>query len=123
MKLTIKSLKKNQLAITFFLMFSNFCAEARVCKEISGKWSWFGDHAVGSIQYSIAMPLGRIVLVGTGIKIWGKPRGSIYRNDKPFQIKAYGIGAIHAHSEDGDPVRVCIDSRSATAISLYNDEF
>ncbi|MDW1905999.1 hypothetical protein R7P71_17670 [Vibrio sp. 705] len=69
------------------------------------------------------MPKGEKIIVGTGIMLLGKPRGSIYEGVKPFDIVAYGFGALHIRSHSGKPIRVCVDSGEVTALKLYEMEF
>jgi hypothetical protein len=100
-----------------------FFAEAKTCKNVGKDWTWFSDYAVSSIEYAIAMPKNKEIIVGTGMMLFGEPRGSIYKENKPFEIKAYGLGALHLRSKDGSPVKICVDSNGAKAITLYKDEF
>lgn len=110
--------------IILLSIVTSFGAKAKICKDINETWVKFSDHVVTSIKYVIAMPKDKKVIVGTGVMIWDKPRGSIYRSSEPFEIKAYGIGALYIRSDgSGESFRVCVDSNGQTAITLYQTSF
>ncbi|MBL4940443.1 MAG: hypothetical protein JKY81_02120 [Colwellia sp.] len=93
------------------------------CKSVGSDWMWFGDHAVTSIKYNIAIEYGKKVEVGTGIMILKKPRGSIKTMQNIDEVVALGIGAIHVRHKDSGQAKVCIDSKSPVSITIIDENF
>jgi hypothetical protein len=116
------------LAILFGLLSSILPMQSMaesMCKEVDKKWTWFGDHAVSSIEYVIAFDkkTSQKISVGTGMFISNKPRGKIQDLTKEKKIKAYGIGAIHVKNKSDGKVKVCVTTQDISAITLYSDNF
>ncbi|MEH0667018.1 hypothetical protein H4F18_16530 [Vibrio scophthalmi] len=104
-------------------ILTSFSTQAKICKQTGSTWVKFSNHIVTSIDYAIAMPKGKTVEVGTGVKLFGEPRGSIYSSSKPFEITAYGAGALYVRSINGGSFEVCVDSSGQDAITLYRASF
>lgn len=94
-----------------------------MCKSVDKNWSWFSDHAVSSIKYHVVVETGAKVIVGTGMKVVGKPRGSIITIVGEEIVNAYGIGSIHIRSTEESPVKVCVNSGEAVPITIIREYF
>lgn len=70
-------------------------------KMVGNKWAWFDDYAFGSAKWTINCEPGRTIEVGTGVKIFGEPRGSKTRITTHGIITTLGLGAIHIKVVDG----------------------
>lgn len=120
--------KKKLLAFPIYILCTLLPIQALaepICKEVGKNWEWFGDHAVSSIEYVVAFDKNQHskISVGTGIFIYGKPRGKIQNLATEKKIDSYGIGAIHIRNESGGKVKVCVTTESVSAISFYSDNF
>jgi len=99
-------------------------AHAERCKQATDLWTWFSDHLVTSVTYVIQGPRGRIYEVGTGIKAWGAPRGTIHRGTEKIEVTAYGIGAIHVRLSDGGGAgTICVAEGNLSTINFLDIEF
>lgn len=99
-------------------------AHAERCKQVTDLWAWFSDHLVTSVTYVVQGPRGRIYEVGTGIKAWGAPRGTIHRGTEKIEVTAYGIGAIHVRlSDGGGPGTICVSEGNISTIDFLDIEF
>lgn len=95
-----------------------------LCKEISSDWAWFSDHLLARVTYVVKAAEGREYQIGTGMSLWGKPRGRIQTASGITEVTAYGIGAIHVRLSDGkDLGRVCVALGDLGVVTLPEIEF
>jgi hypothetical protein len=112
------------IALLFFPLISTAAPEDYpICKLVGKNWAWFSDHAVSSIKYYVVIETGAKVVVGTGIKIFDKPRGSIITLSGEETVNAYGIGSIHIRSTDTSSAKVCLNSGKAVPITIIREYF
>lgn len=104
--------------------FASLTVSAKpTCKSVGSDWTWFGDHAVTSIKYNIAVEVGKKVEIGTGMMILKKPRGSIKTVQGIDEVISLGIGAIHVRHKGSGQVKVCIDSKNPVPITIISESF
>jgi hypothetical protein len=85
-------------------------------------WVWFTDYGYLSAEWTLNAEEGCDLEVGAGIKVGGKPRGSIYRFSGYKTITTWGIGAIHVRAVDGvAPCLVRVDEGRVRLIGVYSD--
>ena len=70
-------------------------------KSIDDKWTWFEDYAFAYAEYTVACEPGRQCQVGTGMFLFGEPRGEKNRFSGEREITVFGFGAIHIRVVDG----------------------
>jgi hypothetical protein len=112
--------------VTSALLYACTTAEAAdyICKEVGKKWTWLGDHVVGSIEYVVIGAPGRRYEVGTGLFVQGQPWGSKRQGEGRLDFSAYGIGALHGRQiDEGSPLKVCATTNKLRAINLLTVEF
>jgi hypothetical protein len=72
-----------------------------ISKSAGPRWTWLEDYFYLRAHYQIACEPSRLCEVGSGMKIRGKPRGSVQRFRGVLRISVYGAGAIHIRAADG----------------------
>lgn len=97
-------------------------AQSERSKQVGTDWVWFTDYAFLWSEWTLNAEAGCELEVGTGMKIAGKPRGSVRRFEQHIQIKAWGAGAIHVRAVGGRaPCMVRVDPGEAGVIGIYSD--
>lgn len=93
------------------------------CKETGTNWTWFSDHVVSSITYVVEGGPGRKYEVGTGISIFGKPRGSTRMATGKIEVTAWGLGALYVRMRDGARGIVCAEQGDIKTITFVSTDF
>lgn len=90
---------------------------------VGSDWTWFTDYAYLSAEWTLNVEDGCELEVGTGIKAFGKPRGSKHRFSRHYQFTTWGIGAIHVRAIGGKPCRARLDQGDVGALPILRDDF
>ena len=94
------------------------------CKVIDGDWAWFSDHALTRVTYVVSAAGYRQYQVGTGVSLWGKPRGRIRTSSGLTEATTFGNGAIHVRFSDGKgPGQVCVALGDLSVVTLPEIDF
>lgn len=80
-----------------------FAASTRADVQVRDGWTFITDYALVRGSWTVTVPSGRKVEVGTGIFIAGSPRGSKRVITDRTIVTTYGVGSIHARTVDGGP--------------------
>jgi len=91
---------------------------------ITSNWTWLTDYAYLTAEWTIDCEEGRTCLVGSGMKVGGKPRGTIRQVKGHATFRTYGLGAIHARCTDTG-VRTCairLTQGTAEPLPVYRGE-
>lgn len=100
-----------------------WCDDAKQ-KDVGTSWTWLTDYAYATAEWTLNTEDGCSVEVGTGIKAFGKPRGSVHTFTGHYRFTTWGIGAIHVRSARGSTVcRVRLDQGDVGAITVYRGDF
>lgn len=118
---------KGLLAMTIatFVGWSASSALARgyECSEVGANWVELGWHVAARIKYKIVSEHDVTYELGTGVFVWGKPRGSRYTATGFTEVEAYGYGSLVARSLSGQTVKICFTATSIDPITIYSAEF
>ena len=91
-------------------LLSSSSAEPPHQKSVGTEWVWFTDYAFFRSEWTVNAEDGCELEVGSGVKIQGKPRGSVRRFSKHIVLTAWGVGAIHVRAVAGiAPCEVRVD--------------
>lgn len=93
-------------------------------RMVSDGWTWFADYAFAYTIFTINVPVGREVEVGTGISFQGRPRGARHRVRRHKKIITFGLGAVHVRVIDGRGLcKVRVDQGAAGLIPIIDTTF
>jgi len=91
-------------------------------RDVSDQWTWFSDYYYISSEWTLNGESGCHFELGTGISIFGKPRGGITPFTGRYTFTVWGVGAIQVRVPKGQfPCRVRLDQGNVSAISVYSD--
>lgn len=95
-----------------------------LCREVGADWTWFSDHVAAAVDYVIVGQPGRRYEVGTGLSMWGAPRGFRSTHAGEASVTAWGMGALHIRrADDGPPFKVCAGASHLKPIDIIKLEF
>ncbi|WP_136625395.1 MULTISPECIES: hypothetical protein [Mesorhizobium] len=94
-----------------------------ICKIVNNEWQEFSFHVVGSIDYVAVGQRGKAYELGTGVYLFGRPRGERKSGHDVTKITAIGFGALYARSKDSTQFKVCITSEGVSPITIIDKEF
>lgn len=104
------------LFLSIFLFCNDVLSKDWTSKQLTNKWGWFEDYAFLNATYILHCQKNCSCEYGSGLKVFGKPRGSIDSFKGVREITVYGLGAIHIRSLD--KAKVCFAKVSLKAKEL-----
>lgn len=98
-------------------------ASSYECKVVGDEWQRLSIHVLGSIEYVSVGPPDKPYELGTGLFLFGRPRGDRKNAVGTEKITAYGAGALFVRSKDGTSFKVCVTSDGFSPITIIKREF
>jgi hypothetical protein len=91
-------------------------------KDVGTDWKWFTDYAYWSSDWTLNVQAGCDVEVGFGVMAFGNPLGGRRQFKTYYQLRLYGVGAIHVRVVNGtSPCRVRLDIGNVSPIPVYGN--
>ena len=106
-----------------FCCASSACAREYECKDVGAAWVRLGWHVAARVEYQLVTEPDAAYEVGTGVFLWGEPRGSKYSATGFSEIEAYGLGSLVARSLSKQPLKICFTASEMEAITIFSAEF
>jgi hypothetical protein len=87
--------------------------------EVGKKWHWMEDYVMLTATYVLVSPSDRRVEFGTGMFVFGEPRGSRGKFSGEREVTTYGGGAIHVRlADNGGPCLVGLAQKSYKLVTI-----
>lgn len=96
---------------------------AYICKQVGPDWQELSFHVLSSIEYVVVGPAGKQYEIGTGLWVFGRPRGTRDTGRGVTRITAFGVGGLYVRSIAGDEFKVCATSEGVSPITIINEQF
>lgn len=93
------------------------------CTEVGSDWVELGWHVAARVNYTVVSGGEVNYELGTGVFVWGEPRGSKYTVTGFIEVEAYGYGSLVVRSLSGQVEKICFAATSVDPITIYSAEF
>lgn len=101
----VKTIISSMFFLSVLLLFCNdVLSKDWTSKQLTSEWGWFEDYAFLNATYILHCQKKCSCEYGSGLKVFGKPRGSTDSFKGVIEIAVYGLGALHIRSLDKDKV-------------------